>query len=173
MSDKRSVIKRVVLLILVLYYALIIFSFSSKPASTSNKQSGKVVEIVYDSVVDKIDIQSTVSEKDSRKMLEHFIRKTAHFFNFFILGLFVFSYLSCFDKSKKYCLIFALLICLFAASSDEIIQCFTLGRDGRFKDVLIDVTGSALGILIYNLPGVFHNAVGLIRKRRVKVYEKA
>jgi len=50
------------------------------------------------------------------------------------------------DINKKP--LFAFLICVIYAISDEIHQLFVPGRTGQLKDVIIDSSGSFVGIAI-------------------------
>lgn len=78
-----------------------------------------------------------------------FIRKAAHFIEYAVLGG-----VSCFAFSQVYKnkgSSYALLLCILIASVDEIIQYFTLNRNGQFKDVVLDVIGAAFGILLVSI----------------------
>lgn len=78
----------------------------------------------------------------------HLIRKCAHFAAYFILGILVVHALK---RPFKKRLIYALLICMLYAMSDEIHQLFVPGRSGEVRDVLIDSAGAATGIGLYML----------------------
>ncbi len=91
-----------------------------------------------------------------------FVRKSAHFFLYFILGiitmnLFSNSHFSFFKK-----ILFSLFFCFLYACSDEIHQLFIVGRSGKFLDVFIDTCGSFSGILIFIVSSY------LLQKRRLK-----
>ena len=48
-------------------------------------------------------------------------------------------------------ILLAIIFCLIYACSDEFHQFFVAGRAGRLTDILIDTTGSILGVLTYYL----------------------
>ncbi|KPU42835.1 VanZ like family protein [Oxobacter pfennigii] len=77
------------------------------------------------------------------------IRKSAHFFEYLILGALIFKTL------KSYCLKNLSLITLCSgvlyAASDEIHQYFVSGRTAALKDVLIDSLGLAAGIMVIKI----------------------
>lgn len=90
---------------------------------------------------------------------EHFIRKAAHFTEFFILGALICADLWCFSAlrlRRPLCIslptIFsALPICALLASCDEFLQSFVDGRGPSIKDVLIDSSGAFTAILIFGV----------------------
>lgn len=75
-----------------------------------------------------------------------FIRKGAHIFLYFVLGILVSNAV---ENSKW--LFYTILICLLYACTDEIHQLFIIGRSGNIYDVFIDMIGSSFGIMIYNI----------------------
>ena len=90
------------------------------------------------------------------------IRKSAHFFEYAVLGLELVIFIEL-NKSvylnddkkrgliKLLCLYpTAFAISLFVASVDEIIQYFT-GRYSSIWDVMLDMTGASFSILIFLL----------------------
>jgi VanZ family protein len=78
------------------------------------------------------------------------IRKLAHFTEYFILGVLLFvAYQSSYQKMKLYTIIF--LQGLITASIDETIQLFTPNRSGELRDVLIDFLGVMFGVLFVYL----------------------
>ena len=110
----------------------IIFLFSSCNANISSMQSDMIVKLINN----VIPINS------------FFVRKLAHFSLFFILELILFLtvkniYLSFFISSG-----YALL--------DEFHQYFVPGRSCELRDVLIDISGCILAILIIKLWRYYH-----------------
>ena len=110
----------------------IIFLFSSCNANISSMQSDMIVKLINN----VIPINS------------FFIRNLAHFSLFFILELILFLtvkniYLSFFISSG-----YALL--------DEFHQYFVPGRSCELRDVLIDISGCILAILIIKLWRYYH-----------------
>lgn len=135
--------------ILVLTWMIVIFLFSSDPAVVSDEKSGFVLEMLNDLGVD---LNSSFGE-----LANFIIRKAAHFTEYFILYLLLFNALK--DKySFRKALIMSLTITFLYACSDEVHQIFVPGREGRFRDVLIDTSGgifAGLLISIYRIKNKF------------------
>lgn len=119
--------KHKIMIIMAFTMMGIIFLFSSCNADISSMQSDMIVKLINN----VIPINS------------FFVRKLAHFSLFFILELILFLtfkniYLSFFISSG-----YALL--------DEFHQYFVPGRSCELRDVLIDISGCILAILIIKL----------------------
>jgi len=138
--------KKVFLLIVTLSWMIIIFMFSNQKSVKSTDYSHSLTKSTI------INIYKIFDNNSSREKLEsiveawdHPIRKLAHFTEYFILGVLIFSTLKAYGIKDIYIMI---LLCFLYAISDEIHQLFILGRDGNFKDVLIDTFGSSCGIFL-------------------------
>jgi len=90
----------------------------------------------------------------SEEMLEnvhHFVRKTGHFVEYSMLGILAWRVarfdpaFSTFSPRRQFW--FALLFCMFYASTDEFHQSFVPSRQPAVQDVLLDTSGSAFGLL--------------------------
>lgn len=126
----------------------VIFSLSNQVADDSTLLSDGFIESTIGNVYKLID--SDVSDDSLnliKKKYSHPVRKMAHFTVYLILGLFVFNFFKLFNINVVAC---SILICFLYACSDEFHQMFVMGRSGEFLDVLIDTTGSFIGIMIFN-----------------------
>lgn len=100
---------------------------------------------------------SQPGEESSKISNDLIIRKLGHFSEYMTLGFFSFSYLSNFfiENSKikdfKKTVILSFLFSVIYASTDEFHQTFVVGRDGNIVDVLIDSSGSLVGILLSSI----------------------
>lgn len=72
------------------------------------------------------------------------LRKVAHFTEFGCLGALLTWLMSMLGKPRVWSLAGSFLV----ACSDETIQCFVPNRGPAFKDVLIDTSGAAIGMLL-------------------------
>lgn len=75
------------------------------------------------------------------------IRKTAHFTEYLVLGLFASQ---AFDRAgavSRASLVATAVFCAFIPSIDETIQLFVADRSGQVVDVLLDCCGAATGIV--------------------------
>ncbi len=115
--------------------AVIIFIMSSFPAADSDKQSGLIVNAIETLFPDTKNIEFLVT----------IVRKTAHFFEYALLG---FLTARGFKLSKKTPWL-AILACAIYASTDEFHQTIIPGRSGELKDVLLDTAGATFGVTLY------------------------
>ena len=139
-------IKTIIKIILVVLWMSVIFSFSASDGKTSASMSNRLIIRITETIK-----HEKLNEEEKEKILEKFdpfVRKTAHFLEYFILAILVFITLIDFNLTNKKLLIYTLLICIIYASSDEIHQLFVSERAGRLFDVLIDSLGSLLAVII-------------------------
>ena len=134
-------------LITVLWLGFI-YSNSLKSGEESGAQSGQVHKVVNE-VAQGVGIEKPISE--------HLVRKSAHFIEFAVLGLFI-----CADiwalrvaalTKKLYVsaplLLCSVPVCALLASVDEFLQRFSDSRGPSLKDVLLDTSGSAAATVIF------------------------
>ncbi|MCE5223286.1 VanZ family protein [bacterium] len=84
--------------------------------------------------------------------LHAIIRKWGHFTEYFLLGMSSFHLISFYTPKKQLRWISTLLIGLLISSTDESLQRFvTTNRSGSVLDVVLDLTGVGIGLLLlYN-----------------------
>ena len=103
-------IKRMVLTILLIIWMIVIYTFSNQSAvqsqSVSDNFMKKIIEI-YTQMVQK-DISMSQKNKIVKKN-SFFLRKCAHFSEYFILGIIVFLNLNAYHCNRK--LIYSILFC--------------------------------------------------------------
>ena len=122
---------------LTVLWIIFIFSFSLQSGEESHQTSGGIVSLC---------VQMFFSQDFAYiDQLEFFIRKLAHFTEYFILGVLVLQTLKQ-TKCQKQVLI-SLVICVLVASCDETIQLFSGGRSGKIVDVMLDSFGAWCGIV--------------------------
>ncbi len=119
----------------ILAWMMVIFWFSSRNADESGLQSGIILNFLLGLGIPKVWIDTP--------WFVFFIRKLAHFTEFFILGLAI--------SRLRWAVGCAVLLILAYAISDEFHQYFVPGRQASWVDVLIDTVGGILGLsmLIY------------------------
>lgn len=133
--------KNKIFLILTIIWMMLIFYMSHQPAKISSTQSNKVIHTIK---------RVTKNEEIKNKINYFVVRKGAHIFLFFILGILLFE--SIYSGDNFLISIFlALLLSFLYACSDEYHQTFVVGRSGEFKDVLIDFSGSFISVFIVSL----------------------
>ena len=93
-------------------------------------------------------------------LLDHLLRKAAHFTLYFILGC---SLTGCFRRQRRVPYVLAVLLTgAVLAGLDEFHQIFVDGRGPQFSDVVLDTCGVAAGCL---LATAFHRAVSRRKKK--------
>ncbi len=109
---------------------------SSFNASESGSQSNIIVNLILRFIkIDNISLLSVI------------VRKTAHFIEYFVLGILSLNCIKNYTKNKI--VIMSLIFCIICASLDEFHQVFVPGRAGALKDVLIDSLGALSGIILF------------------------
>lgn len=131
---------------LTLLLMLFIFMMSSQDGEHSGNLSKSFLGSLLGRFLEEI------LPKLSGRGAEHDIRKYAHMFEFFCLGISSYCFLLEWRMRDRARLFFsgtaAWGFCFLYACSDEWHQSFVPGRAGLFSDVLIDSAGFSAAILI-------------------------
>lgn len=141
---------RWILPVFCIAWMFFIWHFSLSPATESAETSGGVRQLFND-VLQKWGV--------SFRFSDHMVRKTAHFTEFFVLGLLAAG--AALSTNLEFPFLTASLAPIFAAAVDETIQRFVPGRACLFTDALLDCAGGFCGVLI-----VFLFYLLFTRKRR-------
>lgn len=142
-------LRKTISIILLLLWMTVIFMFSSSGSVKSNDTSGKVISSAI-SVKDKVTNNETKPETKKKivKKLNYSVRKSAHVFEYFVLGVLALNIFDAFNVKRR--VLFAIILCVLYAASDEFHQLFT-GRTASVTDVLLDSAASIVGIYLLNL----------------------
>lgn len=132
---------------LLLLWMAVIFYLSSQEANDSTATTNFVLDILYKGYC--LLIKNPLDINNFAIMLFKPVRKIAHLSEFAILGILV--YLVVKEYNNKHTIIIATALSLVYAISDEIHQIFVPGRACTLIDVLIDLSGAVIGILIIHL----------------------
>ena len=137
-TEKRKIVYVVVLAALIFAWTLTIFAQSAKSGEESTDDTNKVMEIIEE-VAESVGLDAEVST--------HFVRKTAHFLEYFVLGVLTSLLFLTLGGGWRFCggFIYAVSV----AFCDEFaVQRFSEGRAPQFTDVLIDSAGALSGLLV-------------------------
>ena len=142
--------KRVLYWGITLVLMILIFSFSAKNGTSSAGMSiGYAKELARIlSFLGFFQIHSNADLMMHAEAVHTFVRKTAHFTEYAVLGFFTYKAVSCDVKDRKKAVLMAQLISTGYASTDEIHQMFVPGREGKVFDVMIDSCGAFCGIMV-------------------------
>ena len=133
---------RIINIILIILWMIIIFLFSSANGIESEHQSDVII-IKTAEMINK----EKIPEENKQKLIDKYIvlvRKSAHFFLYFVLGLLVYLFVHKKYNTSLKTFIITIIVCTLYAISDEIHQMFTFERAAEVRDVLIDMGGSLL-----------------------------
>lgn len=128
----------------VVLWCAFIFYQSALPGAASGEKSMAVAKFVNH-------ILSAITGVDRPLVSEIMVRKTAHFIEYFILGILLLAAVSDYiNIIKTRALPASWIFGLCYSLSDEIHQYFVPGRSMRMLDVLIDTTGVIAGtVMLY------------------------
>lgn len=139
--------KKIVIMILIVIWMGVVFSFSNQGATESSGVSGKVTE----RIVDSLHITEGCNQEDAKivlKNIENIVRKIAHFSIYTIGGILIYLELNLYNISDSKKIIYSQILGSLYASTDELHQLIIPGRSGEIRDVVIDSCGIFTGIII-------------------------
>lgn len=113
----------------------LMFWFSNQPASESSQLSGSLLLWLADRTAGFVPASVFGSP-----LAQTVIRKSAHFLNFAVFGVWV----TLADRQRASWRL--LVLGFLAAAFDEAHQIFVPGRSAELRDVLIDLTGFTVGM---------------------------
>ena len=146
-KSKKISVRKIVLLGLIVFWIMFIWSNSMFPAAESSEQSGAILEWINGWLLKVGDFQ----------LSSFIVRKAAHMFEFFVLSLLVCCLGQvCEDgkcqsqgvKSIGRWTAWGIGVSAVVASIDEGIQLFVPGRSGEIRDVLVDCCGAVIGAMV-------------------------
>lgn len=152
---KKVKILRIFLIILIVLWTLLIFSFSSQDGGESSGLSRMVVEFF-------------VKDPELVDKIEPYARKIAHFSEYGLGGILFISLFSTYDWSDRRKIITSISLGVWYAIMDEVHQLMVPGRSGALKDVYIDSLGFSTGVIgTLIIIKIFE----LIKEKRNKIQE--
>lgn len=146
--------------LMVVLWMMLIFYFSQQSVFASKGLSTTITKELIE-IAEKIIPMEKVQVED----IHHLVRKNAHFFIYFCLGIFALIALKLSGIKGYRSSLIALILCMIYAVTDEFHQLFVAGRGAQMKDVVIDWAGAALGIAIATFIGSIGKTV-MVRSKR-------
>ncbi len=160
-KKKTFLIIRIVLIALWVAMMSLIVWFSDQPDYVSQEQSLNVGKLLCSLIVGGYENMSAEKQLEYAKLVDHFVRKSAHFCEYAVLGVLTFNAITLFFQyvlkrikgklEKILPKIATVLWCFIFAATDEIHQYYVPGRFSSFKDVLLDTAGATTGMLFIML----------------------
>ena len=142
MKRQGMIAIRVILTALSVMAVGFIFYNSSLDAVESSGQSGSLLGVIND-LLERIGLGIELSD--------HFIRKAAHFTEYFVLGALIGAAAYSYVMRRRRMLMITLPAGLAVAVCDELIQLTSVGRSCEIKDMALDFTGVVCASLILTL----------------------
>ncbi|MBU3126892.1 VanZ family protein [Clostridium tagluense] len=135
--------------LLCVIWLCIIFYNGTRQGEISQKASKEVIKVA--SEVMKIPAATIGSPAIKFSDVNYYVRKNAHFFQYFILSIFLCSVVRQFKLYKTSEIFLLLFLLLLFPVLDEFIQKYVPGRTSNVFDIIIDFSGGILAMLIYNI----------------------
>lgn len=133
--------------IISLIIMITIFLFSCENGESSSDTSGFFSEFTASFLINGYEDMSQKEQAEALAVIDHIIRKAAHFSIYAALGFFTSASIGKRRLISKGTAA-ALSICFLYACSDELHQYFVPKRSCAFTDVIIDTSGAVIGIII-------------------------
>lgn len=143
---KKNILGRLLAWAAVVAWMALIFFLSAQHSEQSANLSGGLTELLKEAI--HIFAPEANPNIDS---LSYFVRKNAHFFAYMILGILSVNALRRSFVQLGKSTLFAFIISVLYAVSDETHQLFVPGRSGQTSDVVLDSAGALVGIGLYVL----------------------
>ncbi|MBO1678236.1 VanZ family protein [Bittarella massiliensis (ex Durand et al. 2017)] len=134
MSIRR---RRALFTALLILYTLFVFSNSLDMGPSSSSKSGAVLALI-NGFLNSFGLPLQLSE--------HFVRKAAHFAEYFVLGALALATFRQYTVHWRPHLALPLFYCLMVPLCDESIQLLVPGRSGQISDVWLDFAGALTGL---------------------------
>lgn len=128
---------------------LLIFFFSTETADRSDRTSGIFARVAIRITYPDFDEMPETEQEEVFNVVQHLVRKTAHFTEYALLGLLLrFCLQSWIGDKKRHLLPASWVFGTLYAVTDELHQLMTDGRAGQWTDVVLDSSGVLTGAVI-------------------------
>ena len=126
-------VKRLILLVLIVIWAVLIFGLSGQNGTESSGLSRKIVEIF-------------TKDEEIVDIVEPYVRKLAHFSEYGLGWILFISLFSTYKWTDRKMMFVSIALGIWYASMDEIHQLMVDGRHGSIFDVYLDSLGFSTGV---------------------------
>lgn len=134
--------KKIIKTLLFVSWLILIYLLSAE----TGDQSGSLSDGILLSIAKLLKISDTKAFVDT---FGFFIRKLAHFSEYFILYILTYECFKEYNCPKL--IVVSVLFCVLYASFDEFHQLLVDGRCGQLSDVIIDSSGSIVSCFLWRL----------------------
>ncbi len=128
---------------------LVIWNFSAQTAAESSGTSGGVTDRVLTWVYPSYRDMTPEARNALIESLSFVVRKGAHMFLYFVLTGLLLLALRTLIQHSAHRAAAAAGLCALLAGLDEYHQTFVPGRSGELRDVLVDLSGGCISLLLW------------------------
>ena len=148
-TESKNKILKILCFMAVLTCMAAIFYFSSQ----NGEQSDKISKSIVAEIKQHIPVPAIIKKDPFIQRLDYnyLLRKTTHFFEYFLLTMLAYFTLQVCGVRHTTITFIAFIFCMTYASIDEFHQSFVFRRTSRITDVLIDISGGSLFLIILYL----------------------
>lgn len=140
---------RIISLLFLLSIMLLIYNLSAETAAESSKTSGGFSKLILSLFYPDFKTFSSEHQNEIISSFSFLIRKMAHFTLYGLLGFWVqmsiITYRNIPFITRN---LMACAVCLVYSVFDELHQTFVSGRSGELRDVLIDLSGAVICVVL-------------------------
>lgn len=140
--------KRMIRSIPALLWMSVIYWLSDRPALESTVQSEEITLRIL-KAASMITGYNDMEVTERTMQIEPYIRETAHFLEYAVLGFLVLVAVRAFVTANGKISLISILICLTYALTDEVHQLFIPGRTFQLIDIILDTAGAAVVIAVF------------------------
>lgn len=138
--------KKIVSYLFLIFWLFIIFYLSNQPGSISGEISGSIIFQILFKICKILKI-STTNLTSFVSVIHEPVREIMHSLEFLILTLLFLNVLKQ-NNIKENIIMITLVFCFVCASFDEIHQLFVPNRTFQYFDILMDMIGSCIPLII-------------------------
>ena len=139
---------RILLTGLTVTMMILIFLFSTEPAERSDRTSGHLSMTVITMLHPDYESYTAEQKETLYADVQHYVRKTAHFTEYLILGVLIRLCLESWFGTRRLLNPLSWAAGTVYACTDELHQLIIDGRSGQISDVLLDSCGVLIGVLL-------------------------
>lgn len=150
-STQISIKSKLLSIFLVILWMAVIFIMSSHNGDTSSSDSGTITEFIV-GILEKVRNDNVADRQQIYSIIDLVVRKAAHMTEYAILFLLVLNAVKKCSEGDGviYNHVISVLVSFIYACTDEFHQLSVAGRAGRMTDVIIDMAGVVIAILLMN-----------------------
>lgn len=146
--NRKKKISNIINILLVVIWMITVFNFSKDVGKESSNKS----KLVTENIVKIVTSNKNITQEEKEEIIariELIIRKCAHLLLYLIGGILIMNCVYQYNISENKKILSSFFIGLLYACSDELHQYFVPGRSAKVEDILIDMLGCVIGVLIY------------------------